>query len=159
MNAPAPVQRIVSGGQTGVDRAALDVAIELNIEHGGWCPHGRLAEDGVIPSRYQLSETQSSKLDVRTRRNVRDSDGTLIIASRPLTGGTALTERVALRVSKPVLITDPNNPDAPANIITWLDEHNIATLNVAGPRASSAPNVYHNAARLLQAFLTGPPAD
>lgn len=85
------VRRIVSGGQTGVDRAALDVAMQLSIEHGGWCPRGRLAEDGTIPSRYDLRETRSAKYHVRTERNVVDSDATLILYRKSLTGGTLLT--------------------------------------------------------------------
>ncbi len=89
--ATLPIAKIISGGQTGVDRAALDVAIELELPCGGWCPRGRLAEDGTVPDRYPLQETRSAEYAERTERNVIDSDGTLIIATRPLTGGTALT--------------------------------------------------------------------
>src|SRR5688572_12994856 len=91
------VQRIVSGGQTGVDRGALDAAIALGIEHGGWCPRGRLAEDGQIPRRYQLTETKTSKYRERTERNVLDSDGTLILFRALLSGGTELTRRLAVQ--------------------------------------------------------------
>lgn len=95
------VKRIVSGGQTGVDRGALDAAIFLGIAHGGWCPQGRLAEDGTIPPRYELTETNSSKYPIRTQQNVIDSDGTLILYAGELQGGTSLTLRFARERNKP----------------------------------------------------------
>ena len=100
------LERVVSGGQTGVDRAALDAAIAVGLEHGGWCPRGRLAEDGVIPSEYQLRETWSADYPVRTEQNVRDSDGTLILGHGPLQGGTDLTWRMAKRHAKPCFVVD-----------------------------------------------------
>src|SRR5437868_7117285 len=107
-NAAMSPPKIISGGQTGVDRAALDVAIELGIPHGGWCPRGRRAEDGVIPPRYQLAEHESPSYDDRTRRNVAESDATLILcdqeATRPLQGGTKLTCDEARRLHKPCLL-------------------------------------------------------
>lgn len=148
-----PVQCIVTGGQTGVDRAALDVALELGIEHGGWCPKDRSAEDGAIPARYRLRETASPKPVVRTRRNVRDSDATLIIAPLPLAGGTALTERIARELGRPHLVVQPGDHDAAARIRQWLAGNDIATLNVAGPRESTAPGVYAAAAELLRRVL------
>lgn len=89
------VNKIVSGGQTGVDRAGLDVAIQLGIDHGGWCPKGRRAEDGRIPGCYQLAEADSDEYAFRTERNVVDSDGTLILFFATLRGGTELTYRLA----------------------------------------------------------------
>ncbi|MFQ5587063.1 MAG: putative molybdenum carrier protein, partial [Thermodesulfobacteriota bacterium] len=97
------IEMIVSGGQTGVDRAALDVALELGIRCGGWCPKGRLAEDGVIDSRYHLDETGSKSYSQRTEWNVRDSDGTLILTVEEPTGGTALTIRAAEELGKPCI--------------------------------------------------------
>ena len=144
------IHRIVSGGQTGVDRAALDVAMELGIPHGGWCPRGRLAEDGVIPARYLLQETKSAEYPVRTLRNVLDSDGTLVIYRVPLSGGTLLTVNLAREHRKPCLTVDlSQNADAD-QFRSWLGEHNIRTLNVAGPRERSLPGVYDDAIGLLR---------
>ncbi len=141
-------RRIVSGGQTGVDRAALEVAIALGIEHGGWCPRGRLAEDGMIPSRYLLTENDSSDYKVRTAQNVAESDATLILHERPLSGGTRLTERVAKRASKPLgcfLVCESSIEP----IRDWLDQHLPEVLNVAGPRDSVSPGIEQRAAELL----------
>ena len=144
---------IVSGGQTGVDRAALDVAIALGLNHGGWCPAGRLAEDGPIPSRYTLRETGSASYDVRTERNVRDSDATLVLASGEPRGGTALTCRLARLRRRPLLVVDLAAPPPPEEVRDWLAAHGVATLNVAGPRASSEPGVYARATDYLQTVL------
>ncbi len=92
-----PLARIVSGGQTGVDRAALDVAIARRLPHGGWCPRGRRAEDGAVPARYALREHASPDYAARTERNVVDSDATLVLAIGSPTNGTALTVRLAAR--------------------------------------------------------------
>lgn len=138
---PRVIERIVSGGQTGVDRAALDVAIELNIPHGGWCPAGRIAEDGAIPPHYQLRETVSAKYDARTRANVLDSDATLIIAHGEPTGGTLLTRRIASRQGKPFLVVDLDDDLAVERTRTWLAENDPRVLNVAGPRESASPGV------------------
>ncbi|PSQ85488.1 MAG: molybdenum cofactor carrier, partial [Bacteroidetes bacterium QH_2_63_10] len=91
------MRKIISGGQTGVDRAALDAALAFNVPVGGWCPKGRRAEDGQIPDRYPLEETPSEAYEQRTAWNVRDSDGTLIITDGSLEGGTALTMTEARR--------------------------------------------------------------
>jgi len=143
------VKRIVSGGQTGVDRAALDVAIELGIEHGGWCPRGRLAEDGTIPARYRLSETASSEYAERTEKNVLDSDGTLILYRGKLTGGTSLTQRLAQWYRKPCITFDLEKRVSLSRARRWLDENKIRVLNVAGPRESSAPGIYDEALAYL----------
>jgi len=114
------VEKIVSGGQTGVDRAGLDVAFELGIPCGGWCPKGRVAEDGRIDDRYPLEETPSTDYRVRTRLNVEQSEGTLVITRGPVTGGTALTIKLAREKGKPLLIIDLNqNPD-PSTVQKWL---------------------------------------
>jgi len=142
--------RIVSGGQTGVDRAALDVALELGLPCGGWCPCGRKAEDGPIDERYPLEETESAKYDVRTRRNVRDSDGTLVLTIGEPVGGTALTVAVAERNGKPVLVLDLEIQPVPEHVREWIELHGIRTLNVAGPRESTTPGIGELAAAFLQ---------
>jgi hypothetical protein len=150
---PTPVCRIVSGGQTGVDRAALDVAIELGLEHGGWCPKGRRAEDGRIERCYRLKETDSTEYAVRTEKNVLDSDGTLIICLGEPSGGTVLTRRLAERHGKPVLVVSPGNRQA-RRVREWLVEHTIRTLNVAGPRESTLPGIGESARRFLLGIFT-----
>lgn len=147
------IAKIISGGQTGVDRAALDVAIELNIPCGGWCPRGRLAEDGVIADKYPLSETGSAEYGERTERNSIDTDGTLIIATRPLTGGTALTVELAHRWNKPCLIVDLRDAPDADTITTWLEDEQIEVLNVAGPRESKQAGIYEEACHLLRTLL------
>ena len=147
------VRRIVSGGQTGVDRGALDAAIFLGIDHGGWCPRGRLAEDGRIPSRYKLDETDSSKYPVRTAQNVIDSDGTLILYQSEMLGGTSLTSRLAREHDKPCLAIDLADPfDIPA-ARRWVVEHAIEILNVAGPRESSSLGIADAARSFLVQLL------
>ncbi|MGH7128405.1 MAG: putative molybdenum carrier protein [Planctomycetaceae bacterium] len=148
-----PVQRMVSGGQTGADRAALDVALELGIPCGGWCPRGRRAEDGVIPARYPLQETRSPQDRVRTRWNVRDSEGTLILARGELTGGTLLTRQCALKLPRPLLIVDLVESADPAPVADWLREHTMTVLNIAGPRESQCPGIYERAAEFLRGLL------
>lgn len=147
--------RIVSGGQTGVDRAALDTAIALGISHGGWCPLGRLAEDGPIPDRYELSETDSPKYAVRTERNVLDSDATLIFCVGHPRGGTELTRRLADVHGKPHLVVDLDGPPVVDDVRRWLARHRPATLNVAGPRESQTPGIAQRAADMLHR-LFGP---
>jgi hypothetical protein len=138
------IERIISGGQTGADRAALDFAIARGIPHGGWCPRGRLAEDGVIADRYQLAETPSTDFAQRTEWNVRDSDGTVIFTIGPrLHGGSGKTADFAQRLQKPWLhLSRERDGDAAANkLAKFLAEHSIKTLNIAGPRQSEEPEV------------------
>ena len=136
----ALLEKVVSGGQTGADRAALDWAIANGIAHGGWCPLGRRAEDGRIAARYKLKETPSREYDQRTRWNVRDSDGTLIICrAAQLIRGSAYTASCAERFGKPWLHIHPGATEA---IRDFLQRHQIRTLNVAGPRASGDPDAY-----------------
>ncbi len=149
-----PIRKIVSGGQTGVDRAALDVAIYLGIEHGGWCPAGRFAEDGLIPEIYRLRETESSDYAERTERNVIDSDGTLILFWKAISGGSQLTERLARKHRRPCLAIDLSQLAEVEDVQRWLAQSAIAVLNIAGPRESSAPKltplVEHFLLRLLE---------
>lgn len=145
--------QIVSGGQTGVDRAALDVALELEVAHGGWCPRGRRAEDGVIPDRYQLEETPSRNYAVRTLKNVVSSDATLILTRGPLTGGTKLTVDYAAEQEKPCLIVNLADARDPSPVARWLRGVRPRILNVAGPRASSVAGVYDQAREFLQTLF------
>lgn len=140
------VWKIISGAQTGVDRAALDAAMSLGIATGGWVPAGRLAEDGVIPVRYEtLVETGSSDYEVRTVRNVRDADATLILNVDALTGGTLFTQEVAMQQSKPCLVVQLDGAPSVAGIGDWLNEIQPDVLNVAGPRESGRPGVHDQA--------------
>ena len=150
------LDRIVSGGQTGVDRGALDAAIALGIAHGGWCPRGRLSEDGPIAAHYQMQETASSKYWVRTRQNVLDSSGTLIVCRGPLQGGTRLTYRLAQRFAKPCLVVDLSRDADVAAVRRWIEEHEIRVLNVAGPRESTVPGITEDTCRFLIAVLREP---
>ena len=148
---------IVSGGQTGVDRAALDVAAAHGLASGGWVPRGRRAEDGVIPPRYTgLREAGTTDPAVRTALNVRDSDATLILARGALTGGSRLTKEEALRRGRPVLHLDVGALDRAAAVVRlrqWLHDVDPEVLNVAGPRASHDPEIGALAAWLLAAAL------
>ncbi len=144
---------IVSGGQTGVDRAALDVALDLGIPCGGWCPQGRLAEDGPIHARYPLIETSSSRYQVRTRQNVRDSDATMILNTGPLEGGTALTAEFARGHGRPCLVVDMDRDADIESVANWLKENDVCTLNVAGPRASKGPDIYSISYEFLKKLI------
>ncbi len=145
--------RILSGGQTGVDRAALDTALDLGLPAGGWCPQGRWAEDGPLDSRYPLQETPSPDPAERTEWNVRDSDGTLILFRERTFGGTALAAELAEKLHRPCLMVDfQGNADVePA--LDWLSKNRIGTLNVAGPRASEDPFIYEQARIYLGRLL------
>ena len=154
------IQRVVSGGQTGVDRGALDAAIELGIPHGGWCPRGRIAEDGAISDKYQLRETETSDYPVRTELNVLDSDGTLILFRDRVLGGTELTRRLAVKCGKPCLLVKLGRTADPSLVRRWIAENDIRILNIAGPRESSCPGIRqaaHNFVRRLLADQDHPP--
>lgn len=147
------ITKLISGGQTGVDRAALDVALELGIPCGGWCPRGRRAEDGVIPSLYPLKQTRSADYFHRTKRNVLDADATLIITRGDLTGGTALALEIAGRNDKPHRIVDfSSKPDLRA-VSEWLLQRQVRVLNCAGPRESRCPGIYYQTASFLRELL------
>ena len=143
------IEKIVSGAQTGVDRAALDVALKLGISSGGWCPKGRRAEDGPIDKRYPLKETSSEDYSLRTKQNVRDSDGTLILTVGEPTGGTALTRTHVETLGKPCLVIDLNQKPTAETVHDWIRTHSIQILNVAGPRASQQPEIYEKATQFL----------
>ncbi len=140
------LKKIISGGQTGVDRAALDAAIRMGISHGGWIPKGRLTEDGTLPETYHLDEMETDSYPERTEKNVVASDGTLIISRSPLTGGTEYTRKMVLKHGKQMLHIDPalhvNLLGAASLVSSWIEMQRIETLNVAGPRASKDPDIY-----------------
>jgi len=139
-----PVQKLISGGQTGADRAALDFALARGIPHGGWCPQGRRAEDGVLREDYELSETPDADYAQRTEWNVRDSDGTVIFSiATNLTGGSKLTRELAAKHRKPCLhlSREQDEDRAGERLEEFVLRHKIRALNVAGPSASSEPAV------------------
>lgn len=152
-----PLTTLVSGGQTGADRAALDVALALGYAVAGWVPAGRRAEDGVIPLQYQgLRETPGQDPAERTRRNVRDSDATLVLARGEPGGGTALAIATARRLGAPLLIVDLCVVDehaAAKRVRRWLHVNDVARLNVAGPRASEDPEIYAATRAVLERAL------
>ena len=147
------IEKIISGGQTGVDRAGLNVAIELAIPHGGWCPKGRKAEDGAIPAIYQLQETPKTDYKQRTGRNVQDSDGTLILTRGEPTGGTATTIKLAAAQGKPCLVLDLRTSPTPEAVRTWIEANGVSVLNVAGPRESGCPGIHDQAMAFLRKCL------
>lgn len=139
------IEKNISGGQTGVDRAALDAAMSLNVDHGGWCPKGRLAEDGKIPLQYALQETETAEYSERTKFNIRDSDGTLVLVPMlpiDVKDGTVLTVEEVKKQKKPHLIIDLSKQHDFDMILNWATENDIKILNIAGPRESSSPGIY-----------------
>ena len=145
--------RIISGGQTGVDRAALDVALELGLEAGGWVPRGRRAEDGSIPDRYPVRESASRNYARRTRLNVRDSDATLVLTRGAPVGGTETTIHIAEEMARPFLVVDLEAAPEPAAGRAWLETMSPGVLNVAGPRESTAPGIHEQAVEYLKCLL------
>ena len=150
------IKKIISGGQTGADQAALDTAIKLDIPHGGWIPKGRKTESGPLPGKYQLQEMPTASYPKRTEQNVLDSDGTLIISNGELTGGSALTRKLATKHGRPWLHIDLDTIDVdPSKVIkSWIGMNEIKILNVAGPRASKVPQIYETTSEILEAALT-----
>lgn len=145
--------KIISGGQTGVDRAALDAAIVSGISHGGWCPKGRLAElKTIIPLKYQLKETDSDEFSERTKLNIRDADATLVIVAKvpiKVTDGTILTIQEIKRTQQAHLIIDLSQTIKIQDIVAWLNENRIDVLNIAGPRESQSPGIYKESLSFL----------
>ncbi len=143
---------VFSGGQTGVDRAALDWACHLSIPHGGWCPKGRLAADGPLPDRYQLRETDSEGYRQRTKLNVQDSDATLVFNTGILEGGSLQTVKFAHTMNRPVRVIQldsGSDQDAATEMIVWLKSHKISTLNIAGPSEARKPGIYAQVLQVL----------
>ena len=154
-----PVEKLLSGGQTGADRAALDFAIAHGIPHGGWCPRGRLAEDGALEERYTLRETPDPEYPQRTEWNVRDSDGTVIFSiSSELSGGSKLTEKLAGCHGKPCLhLSQERDREKAAELLRqFVRQHDIHVLNVAGPRASNEPAVQRFVLETLEKLFKVP---
>ena len=138
------LKKIVSGGQTGADRAALDAALKTDFPHGGYCPIGRKAEDGIIDLKYRLVET-GKDYRVRTEKNVEVSDGTVIFYSSSISGGTEHTLLSCIKLKKPYKLIDINlagKNSAAKALLHFITENNIETLNIAGPRLSNCPEIY-----------------
>ena len=134
------ILRIISGGQTGCDRAALDAAIALGISHGGYVPKGRLAEDGIVPHKYSMQEISSRHYQARTKKNVDSATATLVFATAPHSKGVALTIQYAQASRKPCLVVPLENLGDPLladKVVAFLKKHSMAVINVAGPRESS----------------------
>lgn len=146
--------KIISGGQTGVNRAALDVALELGILCGGWCPKDRKAEDGPIDLRYPLKETSSPNYPHRTEKNLREANGTLILTKGPVEGGTSLTVQLAVEYNKPYLIIDLDKKIESSVVREWGEKNKIKILNVAGPRESKIPGIHGMAVEFLKKVLS-----
>lgn len=156
ITAPSLRLAIVSGGQTGVDRAALDAALDANIPCGGWCPQGRQAEDGRISERYPLRELAGAGYLQRTRKNVEDSDGTLIISFGAASGGTLRTLEFCQRLNKPHLVIDAavtSIEEAASAVLEFLKGRGVQCLNVAGPRASGERKGHGYAYDLIKRLL------
>jgi hypothetical protein len=148
------IDKIISGGQTGAEKAALDFAIEMDIPHGGWIPKGRSTENGPLDPKYQLQEMPTSSYPKRTEQNVIDSDGTLILTHGKLTGSSLHTEKMAKKHNQPCLhinLRETNAFDAAVKINNWIHGFKIRSLNVAGPRASKDPAIYDRTSEILKA--------
>lgn len=148
--------KIVSGAQTGVDRAALDAAMENSVEAGGWCPKDRIAEDGIIPAKYPVRELSRAGYKARTKQNVVDSDGTVIIYFATPSGGTEQTLLVCIRERKPYALIDAEEfkiESAAKKIKGFVEQNSISVLNVAGPRASKERRAYGYTKEVLQHLL------
>jgi hypothetical protein len=158
------LQKVISGGQTGVDQAALRAAMELDYRIGGWCPPGRVCEDGKIPPEYPLNETKSERSSQamniprsqRTEYNVRDSDATLVLKPTDIQNdpGTGWTIQCTRKYKKPCLCIDPYATDAEKSILEWLNETSVKTLNIAGPGERTAPGISHMVHYLLRRILS-----
>ena len=151
------IEKIISGGQTGADRSALDFAIDNNIPHGGWIPKGRITETGQLPKKYHLQEMETASYDKRTERNVIDSDGTVIVSHGDLTGGSALTQTYTIKHHKPCIHLNMKNAtimEAADSLNNWIGKNNIKILNVAGSRASKDDKIYQVTRDILEtAFI------
>ena len=147
---PVRLHSLRTGGQTGVDRAVLDLALASGLKVRGWCPRGRRAEDGPLHRRYPLDETPSADYAQRTEWNVRDSDGTLVLRRDKVDPGTALTIRLASRQARPLLLIDLANPLESVTVEQWIQRSGVQHLNIAGPRESQSPGIYEEACTFLE---------
>jgi predicted Rossmann fold nucleotide-binding protein DprA/Smf involved in DNA uptake len=145
--------KIISGGQTGVDRAVLDFALNNGINCGGWCPMGRKAEDGKISEKYPLIETNTSKYSERTKLNIQNSDGTLIFFNNILDKGSALTAKLANKYCKPLFSYDFSANIDSKEITFWIDFNKIKTLNIAGSRESNSKGIYLKTYAILSEII------
>lgn len=149
--------KIISGAQTGVDRAAIDTAISLGLDYGGSVPQGRKAEDGPIDKKYdKLTELDTPNYKARTEKNVIDADATIILTIGRPTGGTAFTVACAKKHHKPYLIVDlkdRSDRQIIEYIRQWLSSNRFNTLNIAGPRESKSPGIYEMAVNILKEAL------
>jgi hypothetical protein len=150
--------KIISGGQTGADRAALDVALEFQVACGGFCPKGRRSEDGRIPEKYPLTETATNEYAERTELNVQTGDGTLILVDKEADKGTLLTMSLCEVYNKPFLIIDLSENNPPETVIQWVKGNNIHVLNIAGSRERFSPGIYQKAYSFLMSVIPGGPA-
>ncbi|MEA3415952.1 MAG: putative molybdenum carrier protein [Thermodesulfobacteriota bacterium] len=150
------IKKIISGGQTGADQAALDAAIKYNFPYGGWIPKGRKTEDGILPDKYKLKEMPADSYEKRTEQNVIDSDGTVIISHGKLTGGSKLTQELAEKYDRACFHADMNETSAfiaVSKINSWIIENEIEVLNIAGPRASNDPEIYEDTRRIIEGVI------
>ena len=147
------IAKIISGGQTGVDRAALDVALSRKMGCGGWCPEGRHADDGPISEKYPLIETARTDHTVRTENNVKFSDGTLLFYRERFEGGTAYAKEMAEHLNKPVLVIDVSNPPDAQIFKSWINDNKIRVIHIGGQRECSSPGIYARARLLIENYL------
>lgn len=150
------LKTIISGGQTGVDRAALDVALKLKIHCTGWCPKGRLAEDGRISALYPLTETKSIKPEVRTEQNVIDADATFILTKgHNLDKGSQYTIEMCKKHNKPILVLhlEYQSEVLLDTFTKWISKLQVKTLNIGGPRESSIPGIYNSSREILLSLI------
>lgn len=149
--------KINSGGQSGVDRAALDFAMKFGIACGGWCPKGRKAEDGQIDKKYPLKEASDASYETRTKLNVQDSDGTLVLYDGKLDDGTLLTAKLAQKLEKPLLKIDLSGEKDKNSqkVSNWINFNYLEIINIAGPRESNSPGIYIETLHFLEELLAG----
>ena len=151
------IERVISGAQTGADRAALDVAIDLGYECGGWVPRGRLDENGIIPGSYpNLTEAEDEQPETRTELNIRDSDATVIFSHGHLFGGSDYTKIKADEIGKPnrhIDLTKLSVSEAVEDLRSWLEDIDPRVINIAGPRASNDHDIYKDTYLVLKSLL------
>lgn len=151
------IEKIISGGQTGADQGALDAAIRLGIDHGGWVPAGRRTEAGPLPDKYRLTEMPTGEYSRRTEKNVVSSEATVIFSHGALSGGSRLTRQLAEHHGRPWLhidLTTETAFNAAQTLSDWIQRYDIRVLNVAGPRASQDPDIYQATADILESAYT-----